>query len=324
MAMTLPLHGGDLAAAESRWGKPAQGWLDLSTGINPWPYPVGHVPAEAWHRLPGAAAEARLRQAAAACYGCRPDQVLAGPGSSALIGALARSVSPRRVAVVSPTYGEHAAAWAAAGHAVSAVGVPADGLGADVLVLVNPNNPDGRTHDADAVLALADQFPLVVVDEAFGETTPALSVAGRLRSGLVVLRSFGKFWGLAGLRLGFCLAQPDILAALAAQLGPWPVSGPALVVGAAALADRDWAEASRAHLGNAAMRLDAVLAKAGLHAVGGTSLFRLVAHPDAAAVYDRLGRAGILVRAFAHRPDWLRFGLPGGEAQLRRLAEALS
>jgi len=320
----LPVHGGDLAAAETRWGKPAQGWLDLSTGINPWPYAVGHVAAESWHRLPGTAEQDGLRHAAASAYGCSPENVLAGPGSSCLIAALARCFSPRRVVVVSPTYGEHAAAWKAAGHAISEVGVPADAGGADVLVVVNPNNPDGRTHDPEMVLGWCDQFSLVVVDEAFGEVAPLLSVAGRLRPGLVVLRSFGKFYGLAGLRLGFCLAQPDVVAQLAAQLGPWPVSGPALAIGRAALADRGWADATRAHLANAAQRLDGVLIKAGLHGLGGTDLFRLVEHPDAAAVYDRLGRAGILVRAFAHRPDWLRFGLPGGEAALNRLRDALA
>lgn len=319
----LPVHGGDLAAAEARWGTPAQGWLDLSTGINPWPYPIGHLTADAWHRLPGSAEQDGLRRAAAEAYGCAPENVLAGPGSSCLIAGLARCFSPRRVAVVSPTYGEHAIAWAAAGHAVSEVGIAADAGGADALVLVNPNNPDGRTHDAAEILALCDQFPLVVVDEAFGEVAPHLSVAGRLRPGLVVLRSFGKFYGLAGLRLGFCLAQSDVLARMGAQLGPWPVSGPALAIGRAALADRVWADATRAHLANAAQRLDAVLNAAGLHGLGGTDLFRLVEHPDAAAVYDRLGRAGILVRAFALRPDWLRFGLPGGEAALTRLRDAL-
>ncbi|WP_249209199.1 threonine-phosphate decarboxylase CobD [Magnetospirillum sulfuroxidans] len=327
--MSLPIHGGDLAAAERRWGKPEHNWLDLSTGLNPWPYALPHLPAESWRRLPGEAEETALRASAAGAYGCAVDQVLAGPGSSALIQAVARSVSPRRVAVVSPTYGEHVAAWKAAGHAVSEVAIPADAAGADVVVLVNPNNPDGRQFTVAEIQALSERFALVVVDEAFADVAPDLSVAshvgaGHVGSGLMVLRSFGKFYGLAGLRLGFCLAAPELLAAVAAQLGPWPVSGPALAIGAAALSDRVWADASRAHLANAAGRLDAVLTKAGLHGLGGTSLFRLVEHPDAGNLYDRLGRAGILVRAFALRPTWLRFGLPGGEAPLRRLEQALT
>lgn len=318
MALGLPRHGGDLAAAEERWGRPAQGWLDLSTGINPWPYPVSGLPAEAWTRLPGATEEARLRRAAAHRFGCRADQVLAAPGTSALIAALPRIVPSGRVAILSPTYGEHAVAWRDAGHAVAEVASLAEAAGADVVVVVNPNNPDGRVLTASDLPAAS----LLVVDEAFADATPELSVAGHLRPGLVVLRSFGKFYGLAGLRLGFALAEADILAQLAGQLGQWPVSGIALAVGAAALEDDDWAAATRAHLASMAARLDGVLGRAGFTVLGGTSLFRLAAHPDL-SVYDRLGRAGILVRAFAGRPGILRFGLPPDEAALTRLADSL-
>lgn len=320
MALELPRHGGDLRAAARLWGNPAEGWLDLSTGINPWPYPLPAVAAEAWTRLPGAAEDERLRQAAAHRFGCRPDQVLAAPGTSALIAALPRLVPQGQVAVVSPTYAEHAAGWRAAGHTVAEVPSLAAAEGADVVVAVNPNNPDGR------VLAAADlrarDETLVVVDEAFADAAPENSVAGHLRPGLVVLRSFGKFYGLAGLRLGFALAEPELLGQLAARLGPWPVSGVALAVGAQALADDAWAAATRAHLASMAARLDGVLSRAGCAIIGGTSLFRLAGHDDV-ALYDRLGRAGILVRAFAGRPGLLRFGLPPDEAGLARLQHAL-
>lgn len=324
MALGLPVHGGDLAAAERRWGRPAQGWLDLSTGINPWPYPLPALPAEAWTRLPGAEGEAALRAAAADRFGCRPDQVLAAPGTSVLIQALPRLRPPGRVAILSPTYGEHAQAWRTAGHAVTEPATLAQAAGADVVVAVNPNNPDGRTLSPAALLAAADALPsggLLVVDEAFGDVVPALSVAGALRPGLVVLRSFGKFYGLAGLRLGFALAEPDFLARLAAQFGPWPVSGPALEVGAAALADGAWARAMGERLADQAARLDAMLAEGGLTVLGGASLFRLAHGAD--DLYDRLGRAGILTRAFAGRAGLLRFGLPGDEAGLARLRAAL-
>jgi len=324
MALTLPVHGGDLKSAEARWGRPQAGWLDLSTGINPWAYPVAELPADAWHRLPGAAEEEALRQAAARRFGAA--HVLAAPGTSALIQALPRTRRPGKVAVVAPTYGEHARAWAACGHQVVQVASVAD-ADAAVIVVVNPNNPDGRVVEPAILLALADtqaaKGGLLVVDEAFGDMTPGLSVAPSLRPGLVVLRSFGKFYGLAGLRLGFALAKPDLLSPLAAQLGPWPVSGPALAVGAAALADDAWADAMTVRLSAWSGRLDAVLEGGGLRVAGGTSLFRLAVHERAREVYDRLGRAGILVRAFDYRPTWLRFGLPADEAGLERLAQAL-
>jgi cobalamin biosynthetic protein CobC len=320
MALELPRHGGDLKAAEGHWGRPAEGWLDLSTGINPWPYPLPALTAEAWARLPGAAEDERLREAAARRFGCRPDQVLAAPGTSALIAALPRLMPAGKVAILSPTYAEHGNGWRAAGHTIAEFSSLTETGGADVLVAVNPNNPDGRVLAAADLLARDEQ--LVVVDEAFADAAPENSVAGHLRPGLVVLRSFGKFYGLAGLRLGFALAEPELLGRLAARLGPWPVSGIALAVGTQALADDDWAAASRAHLASMAARLDGVLARAGCTIVGGTSLFRLAAHADV-TLYDRLGRAGILVRAFAGRPGLLRFGLPPDEAGLGRLARVL-
>lgn len=322
--MTLPLHGGDLAAAEARWGRPAQGWLDLSTGINPWPYPLPDMPAEAWTRLPGAAEERALAAAAARRWRAPgADRILAAPGSSALIQALPRVLPPGDVAVLGPTYGEHARAWAAAGHAVRQISSLDDMGDAAAVVAVNPNNPDGRTLAPERLAALATGGRMVVVDEAFADATPELSAVPLLRPGLVVLRSFGKFYGLAGLRLGFTAAEPNLLDRLRAQLGPWPVSGPALAVGTQALGDEAWTTATRARLNDAAGRLDAVLKSAGLAVVGGTSLFRLAEHAAATELYDRLGRAGILVRAFAEQPTRLRFGLPGNDGDMVRLRQAL-
>lgn len=324
MALGLPLHGGDLTAAAARWGQPDLGWLDLSTGINPWPYPLPDFAPEDWNRLPGAEAEHSLRRAAARRFGAAsPECVLAAPGTSALIRALPRCHPTAEVAILGPTYGEHEAAWRAAGHNVRMAADLEQAKGAQAVVVVNPNNPDGRVHAAAQLLPLADELAarggLLVVDEAFADADPALSVAPQSRPGLVVLRSFGKFYGLAGLRLGFAVAQPALRAALAAQLGPWPVAGAALTVGAAALADEEWGQATMARLARAAADLDEVLLAAGLNVVGGTCLFRLASSPHAPELYERLGRAGILVRAFAERPQFLRFGLPPDLGGLERL-----
>jgi len=336
MAVTLshlPIHGGDLTAAEARWGRPASGWLDLSTGLNPWPYPLPEIAAAAWHRLPGADAERALLAAAAGRWRVpETARIVAAPGSQPLIQAVPRLLTPRTVAVVGPTYGEHARAWTAAGHRVVEVGALAE-IGAagngkvGAVVVVNPNNPDGRVTDPDQVLAaaaaMAARGGLVVVDEAFADTTPQLSLAARPARGLVVLRSFGKFHGLAGVRLGFAVAQPDPAERLAAMMGPWAVSGPALVIGARALADTEWAAATSARLTAASAALAAMLVGGGLEIAGGTSLFQLGRHPAAAELYHRLGQAGILVRAFAGRPTLLRFGLPPDAAGAARLERVL-
>ena len=324
-------HGGDLARVAAEPGAFSGAWLDLSTGINPWPYPVGHVPEALWTRLPGETLAAGLRAAAARYYGAPDaDCVVAAPGSQALIQWLPRLAPAGRVAVLGPTYSEFHAQWAAAGHQVATV-ESAAALGesdVDVAVLANPNNPDGRRHEPAALLALADRLAarggLLVVDEAFADVTPGLSLAPAvMRPGLVVLRSFGKFFGLAGLRLGFALAAPPLARQLAAVLGPWAVSGPALWLASGALADEAWIAATRARLAAAAGRLDSVLASAGLDIVGGTDLYRLAGAEDAGRLHRKLLRHGIYARRFDERPRWLRFGLPPDEPSLRRLAAAL-
>lgn len=325
----LPLHGGDLAGAEARFGRPAEGWLDLSTGINPYPYPLPELAPELWTRLPDRGAETGLVAAACRCYGVAdPAMVAAAPGSQALIQWLPRLVAPARVTVVGPTYGEHAAAWAAAGHEVAVT----DGADVDsasrVVVVVNPNNPDGHRYDPAGLLELAAALDrrdgLLVVDEAFADVAPELSVAGRVGPGLVVLRSVGKFFGLGGLRLGFAVAAPELATRLRTAIGPWAVSGPAVAVGTAALADEAWIAGMRRRLRAEAVALDEILAAAGLTPTGGTDLFRLATAPRAWTLWDHLGQRGVLTRPFAEQTRWLRFGLPGGTAARERLRRALA
>lgn len=321
-------HGGDLREAEALFGTPARGWLDLSTGVNPDPYPDITVGADAWQRLPQPAAQEALLAAARRYYGV-PDGVAiaAAPGTQALLQHLPGLFAPCRVAIVGPTYAEHARLWTAAGHAVDIVDDLTQADASEILVLVNPNNPDGRTVDPAALIE-ASRPPvrrLLVVDEAFADTDPSISVVPRLGTGPVLaLRSFGKFFGLPGLRLGFAIGAPDIVAKLEDRLGPWAVSGLALEIGARALADEGWIARTRRRLAERSNELDRVLTGAGLKVVGGTTLYRLVDDSRAADIFSRLGAAGIFVRRFLEQPGWLRFGVPGTAEDLRRLEAALS
>ena len=323
-------HGGSLERARGLFPDAPQPWLDLSTGINPHSYPHPPLSATALSRLPEPAAAARLVAAAAAAYGApSAASVVAAPGTQMLLPPVMALVPPGRAAVLSPTYAEHARTAALAGHAVAEAGDLAALAGADLAVVVNPNNPDGRILRRADLLALARALHgkggLLVVDEAFMEVGPgAESVAGDVEDfPIVVLRSFGKFYGLAGVRLGFAAAAAPTAARLAAWLGPWAVSGPALEIGTAALADRGWQRAMRARLETESARLEELIRYAGLTACGGTPLFRLFRHARAAGLFDLLGRHGILVRAFQRDAGLLRFGLPGSEDGWTRLAAAL-
>jgi cobalamin biosynthesis protein CobC len=323
-------HGGDLGAARRLFPGAPEPFLDLSTGINPNPYPVPQVPLAAFTELPQPEMLERLAEIAAKAYGApSPAYVAAAPGSQVVMIEVARLLAPGRAAILGPTYAEHARAAALAGHEVIETD-DVEQLGDTALAIaVNPNNPDGRIVAKDVLLALADRLRrrggLLVVDEAFMDSGPEEeSLATEVkRGGIVVLRSFGKFYGLPGLRLSFALAAPEIAKRLAAAFGPWPVSGPALAIGSRALADTQWKSAARARLEAAANRLGRHLAEAGLEVIGGTPLFRLARLGAAERLFRKLGERGVLVRRFDHQPDWLRFGLPGSEADWRRLTEAL-
>lgn len=313
-------HGGDLDRARGQYG--GEGWIDLSTGINRHPWPLPPLPPGAWTDLPTANARAAAEAAACGLWGA--PAALAMNGAQAAIEVLPRLwPGPGRAAVLAPSYNEHAAQWRAAGWQVDAVAEPAQMAGADVAVIVNPNNPDGRHWTPAQVAALAGTVGRLVVDESFADALPGVSVAWMASGRIVVLRSFGKFWGLAGVRLGFVLSDAATCERLAGMAGLWSVSGPALAIGARALPDLAWAEATRARMARDAVRMDALAAGAGWRVVGGTGLFRLYDTPDAAAAQDRLARARIWSRIFPYSRTWVRLGLPGPAAEWDRLARAL-
>ena len=294
-------HGGNLSAAMAEFGGTRSGWIDLSTGINPHPYPLPHFTAADWGALPDAGALAGLEQAARTFWNIPEEAaLLAAPGASALIAALPALACPRWVQITKPTYNEHAAAFEARGWKIRVDGP------AEARVAVHPNNPDGRMWSEDQLKA-----PLTIIDESFCDVCPGDSLI-RLaaRPGVIVLKSFGKFWGLAGLRLGFAIGDPKLIAELASWQGPWAVSGPALKTGALALQDRGWAQATRHRLRQDAARLDELVLAKGAGFAGGTDLFRLYNVDDAAAWQRKLARAHIWSRIFPYSKTYLRLGLP--------------
>ncbi|MFB2594540.1 threonine-phosphate decarboxylase CobD [Paracoccus sp. p4-l81] len=313
-------HGGNLDAAQARWG--GGPWVDLSTGINRVPYPLPDLPGSAWTDLPTRAAMDLLTRAARTAYGTQA-AVLPVAGAQAAIQMVPGLAAPGRAAVLSPTYNEHAAALREAGWQVDPVTRLADLAGADLAVVVNPNNPDGQTHAPQALRDLAGRVGQLIVDESFADPVPHLSIAADPGPALV-LRSFGKFYGLAGLRLGFVIGAPDRINGLARRAGPWPVSGAAIAIGCAALTDRAWQAATTARLARDAARLDALTAAAGWSLVGGAHLFRLYHTPDAAAAQERLARGRIWSRIFPWHDHWLRLGLPGSVAEWAQLGKALT
>lgn len=318
-------HGGDIGAASARFGGTQEEWIDLSTGINQMPYPLPHVPANAWQCLPTRRAHDELVAAAREAY--RSDSPMVPlAGAQAAIQLIPRLGRIGTASVLAPTYNEHAASLRSQGWQVREERRLDALRGADLAVVVNPNNPDGRVHSPDDLTALSYEVGLLVVDESFADPTPAMSLAARAGQAspgrLVVLRSFGKFYGLAGVRLGFALGPAELVRDLAELAGPWAVSGPAMAIGAIALRDARWAEATRARLARDARRLDTLASQSGWNLAGGTTLFRLFETPAAGAAQEKLARQRIWSRTFPWSTHLVRLGIPAGEHQWQPLQEA--
>jgi cobalamin biosynthesis protein CobC len=323
------VHGGGLAIAAARYGGRIEDWLDLSTGINPCPPALPPIDARLWHRLPDRECDEDARCAARDFYGTGAIMPLAVPGTQSVIQLLPRLLQgDKKAAILSPTYGEYGRSFARHGLMVDCI----DDLAAvnrdhGLVVVVNPNNPTGRAFEPGVLLALAETMRqwggTLVVDEAFGDCMPHLSLASAVgqHDNLVIFRSFGKFFGMAGVRLGFVIANDAISNQFADGLGPWAVSGPALGIASALL--RGDNALIRQVIGVRKAALDAALTAAGLNIIGGTPLFSLIENKQAKALHEHLCGDHILTRIFDYADTWVRIGLtPNAEAD-RRLALSL-
>jgi cobalamin biosynthetic protein CobC len=330
-AAELRIHGGRIDTAALLYPSAPQPWIDLSTGINPIAWPVPQIPLARYQRLPLASEIEQMTAAAAEAYGLPANAAIVPvSGSEIAIRLLPRMMGDGRIGILTPTYGSHAAAWRDAGAEVhELVALPDPNIhDLQTLVVVNPNNPDGRAIARAKLAAFAEAWTAsgrrLIVDEAFADVRTDVSLLARpeLPVGVVVLRSLGKFFGLAGLRVGFVVVHEPDASAWRQLLGDWPVSGPACEIAALALRDAAWIATARARLAADRRRLDGTLGRAGLKLLGGTDLFGLFEGSDGIDLLDHFARAGILIRGFSAPPRRYRFGLPADEAAWRRLEAA--
>ncbi|MGO4387903.1 threonine-phosphate decarboxylase CobD [Microvirga sp. 2YAF29] len=322
-------HGGDLGEAARLFPDAPQPWVDLSTGINPISYPMPPLPPSIFQRLPSPEDHKDLERAASRAYGTADaGMVVAAPGTQVLISLLPALWQKSHVAVLGPTYAEHARAWRMAGHRVVECATPEQAPDADILIVVNPNNPDGRIIPRQDLIGISnrlrEQGGWLIVDEAFADFDAGKTLVPHLPDNAIVLRSFGKTYGLAGIRLGFSITGIDMAEKLRTMLGPWAVSGPAIEVGRQALCDHAWLAAAQEARAADARRLDSILMSVADSAPKGTTLYRLMECKQAPDLFKHLGRSGIWVRRFEYNSRRLRFGLPGSEAAWTRLEGAIA
>ncbi|WP_316251071.1 threonine-phosphate decarboxylase [Sphingomonas sp. JC676] len=319
-------HGGRLSEAQRAYADAPKPWLDLSTGINPHAWPGAASIEVDWRALPDAGELAELERAAAGYFGTAPERVCALPGTEIGLRLLGGLGLPEPVRHVAPGYRTHGEAFAQS-TAIDRHALADELAEGGTVLLANPNNPDGHLFAAKELVRRAEASSgWLIVDEAFADALPEVSVVPHLDADarVLVLRSFGKFFGLAGVRLGFAIGPEPMIAALRQKLGSWPVSSAAIRIGIGAYRDAGWIAAMRDRLVADAAAFDAVLARHGCDPIGECPLFRVIALRDGMALFDRLAQRGILTRPFDYAPTWLRLGLPGSDAALARLGQALA
>jgi cobalamin biosynthetic protein CobC len=314
-------HGGNIDAAKRQFG--GEDWIDLSTGINRVPYPVRAPNAAAWATLPTRSAMRGLCDQACETYRvAHAAAIVPLAGAQGAIQLIPHLRAPGKARVLGPTYNEHAAALIGAGWDVEIVSNLAQIAGADLGVVVNPNNPGGQIYSPDALLALKDDVQTLVIDESFADAMPELSCAPFAgQEGLFILRSFGKFYGLAGVRLGFAIGATKQIDRLRDMAGPWPISGPAIEIGTQALADKEWAAHTITRLRAECLRIDTIASRWDF--VGGCELFRLYSCENATDAQNQLARHRIWSRIFPWSDRLIRLGLPGCEDEWHRFETAM-
>jgi histidinol-phosphate aminotransferase len=278
--------------------------------------------------------------AVAARHGRAPDEVLLTAGAAEAFVLLARALRPRHAVVIHPQFTEPEAALRAAGHVVDRVVLPFPftldparvPANADLVFAGNPTNPTSVAHPRGTLLSLVQPGRTVVVDEAFADCLPGEreSLAGQADlGGLVVIRSLTKTWGLAGLRVGYALAAPDVVRLLAVGQPLWPVSTPALTACIATASDAAVSEAGAWAAGLAGERAHLMARLASINDV------RVVPAPSASFVLLDTGMPDVRMRlnqeGFAVRrgetfpglaPGWIRVAVRDTETS-DRFASAL-
>ncbi len=308
-------------------------FIDLSTGINPYPYVFSEIEPEWFHRLAEHVQVANAHQAAAEYYHVENvDTIALASGMQPLMFALAalrfKEYGISNIAVFLPTYSEHEHVWRAMNHSIVPVKKLMEAAGNDVVIICNPNNPDGRIISASELITLAEELAThngwLIVDESFADIMPELSISSRLQhaKNIVVMRSCGKFFGAAGLRVSSAITPKPWAEWLRVVVGPWPISTLACHVVPTMFSDKKWIQDMRVQLAEESKNWRNILS-AHFSIVGYTDLFTLVESDDAARWHQHLMSQGILVRQFDYNPRWLRFGLPPRSA-LPRIEKAFS
>jgi len=316
-------HGGDIDLAIKKYGGKREDWVDLSTGINGTSYPWQESINVELRNLPSNKILMNLEKAAARAYKIAESaDTAAVSGAQQIINLLPICLkSCNSVTILGPTYSEYEKAFKSSGIKTQTVSEVSKLSSSDIAIIVNPNNPTGKVIADEMLEDLSKKVRILIIDESFKmfSTRRTLNF-----SNIIQINSLGKFFGLAGIRLGFVSGPSDFIKAVKEMLGPWPVSSLAAEIGIVALNDRVWISEMEKLLVTESNALHEACNSRNWELVGRTSLFHTYATSSCLEVEKQFAAHGIWVRTFDYSETWVRLGIPTSENQWERVKQALN
>ena len=305
-------HGGDLDKAINKYGGKKEQWIDLSTGINPNSYPHSDINIKEFRNLPSKTDILKLNEIAKISFQTNAS-VSSLMGAQAAINILPVLFPIGNITILEPTYNEYNKVFSDFSRNIITVRTLHELKNSQIAILCNPNNPDGRLYSNEDLIELSKNVQVLIVDESFIDQYPENSLSTKINNqtnNIIILRSFGKFFGLAGLRLGFTITGKKLDKKIKDLIGPWPISSITSIIASKALCDNVWKENTIKYLQENSRLIDSLTSKLKWEIVGGTNLFRLYKTPNASIAQDKLAKLKVWTRRFSYSPYWIRLGIP--------------
>ena len=316
-------HGGDIDLAIKKYGGEREDWIDLSTGINGTSYPWQQSIKFELRNLPSNKLLVNLERAASAAYKVAENtETAAVSGAQQIISLLPICLkSYNSVAILGPTYNEYEKAFKSSGIKAQTVSEVSKLSSSDIAIIVNPNNPTGKVIAEEILDDLSKKVRILIIDESF-KTFSSRRI--QKFENVIQINSLGKFFGLAGVRLGFVSGPSDFIKSVRRMLGPWPISSIAAEIGTIALNDNTWISEMEKILLEGSNVLHKACSTKNWKLVGKTNLFHTYATSSSLEVEKQFAAHYIWIRTFDYSETWVRLGIPTSKYEWTRVRQALN
>ncbi len=316
-------HGGDIDLAIKKYGGQRADWIDLSTGINRTSYPWQENVKVELRDLPSNKLLRSLEKAASRAYKVAEDKDTAAvQGAQQIISLLPICLKNyNSVAILGPTYNEYEKAFKSSEIKAETVSEVSKLSSSDIAIVVNPNNPTGKVIAEEILNDLSKKVRILIIDESF-----KMFSSRRIQKfdNVIQINSLGKFFGLAGVRLGFVSGPSNFIKSVRGMLGPWPVSSIAAEIGKIALNDQAWISQMEKILLEGSDVLHRACNRKNWKLIGKTNLFHTYATSSSLKVEKQFAAHYIWIRTFDYSETWVRLGIPTSKYEWTRVRQALN